>query len=200
MTKSNRSGKAKCLSKKELERFYSNLPEKYNLLATTMYFVAGRVGETTSIRVRNINIKDGLIILEKSSTKCRESRSIPIPTKLVNDLKSWIEYHSLKDDDFVFFSSSRNLKCDTGAKKLANQSVDEVFRKIFDWVGIKGATTHSFRRSRLTHLMESNFNMRQIMDISGHKNLLSLQQYLDSDRSNTHNMYRQLIEEEFSYV
>ena len=165
-----------------------------------MYFVAGRVGETTSIRVRNINIKDQLIILEKSSTKCRESRSIPIPTKLVNDLKSWIEYHSLKDDDFVFFSSSRNIKCEPGAKKLANQSVDEVFRKIFDWVGIKGATTHSFRRSRLTHLMESNFNMRQIMDISGHKNLLSLQQYLDSDRSNTHNMYRQLIEEEFSYV
>ena len=98
------------------------------------------------------------------------------------------------------FSSSRNIKCEPGAKKLANQSVDEVFRKIFDWVGIKGATTHSFRRSRLTHLMESNFNMRQIMDISGHKNLLSLQQYLDSDRSNTHNMYRQLIEEEFSYV
>ena len=174
MTKSNRSGKAKCLSRRQLESFYSNLPEKYNLLATTMYFVAGRVGETTSIRVRNINIKDQLIILEKSSTKCRESRSIPIPTKLVNDLKSWIEYHSLKDDDFVFFSSSRNIKCEPGAKKLANQSVDEVFRKIFDWVGIKGATTHSFRRSRLTHLMESNFNMRQIMDISGHKNLLSL--------------------------
>jgi len=34
------------------------------------------------------------------------------------------------------------------------------------------------------------------MDISGHKNLLSLQQYLDSDKKVTHNKYRKLIEEE----
>ena len=200
MSKSNRSGKAKCLSKSQLEVLLANLPEKYNLLATTMYFLAGRVGETTSIRVRNINIKDGLVMLEKSSTKCKESRQIPIPSKLMSSLKAWIDDNSLQDDDYVFFSSSRNIKYESGAKKLSNQSVDEVFRKIFDWVGIEGASSHSFRRSRLTHLMEKNFNMRQIMDISGHKNLLSLQQYLDSDKALTHKKYRLLIEEEFSYA
>ena len=200
MSKSNRSGKSKCLNKEQLEAFISNLPQKYGLLAETMYFLAARVGEATSIRVRNINSNYQVVTLEKMTTKCKETREIPIGSKLLSDLQGWISDNDLKDDDYIFFSSSRNIKCEPGAKKLANQSVDEVFRKIFDWVGIKGATTHSFRRSRLTHLMESNFNMRQIMDISGHKNLLSLQQYLDSDRSNTHNMYRQLIEEEFSYV
>ena len=44
--------------------------------------------------------------------------------------------------------------------------------------------------------MEKNWNVREIMDISGHKNLLSLQQYLDSDKKLTHKKYRQLIEEE----
>ena len=200
MSKSNRSGKAKCLSKSQLEVLLSNLPEKYNLLATTMYFLAGRVGETTSIRVRNINIKDKLVMLEKSSTKCKESRQIPIPSKLMSDLKRWIDDNNLEEDDYIFFSSSRNLLYGKGKKKLTNQSVDEVFRKIFDWVGIIGASSHSFRRSRLTHLMEKNFNMKQIMDISGHKNLLSLQQYLDSDKALTHKKYRLLIEEEFSYA
>ena len=114
--------------------------------------------------------------------------------------KNWIIKHQLKKDDYIFFSSSRNLLYGKGKKKLTNQSVDEVFRKIFDWVGIIGASSHSFRRSRLTHLMEKNFNMKQIMDISGHKNLLSLQQYLDSDKALTHKKYRLLIEEEFSYA
>ncbi len=196
MSKSNRSGKSALLTKHELDKFLSQLPEKYSLLAETMYFLAGRVGETSSIRVRNINITDRLITLEKSSTKCKETRQIPIPSKLVRELNEWIHNHSLKDDDFIFFTSSRNTKHAKGSKQLSNQSVDEVFRKTFDWIGIKGATSHSFRRSRLTHLMQKNWNVREIMDISGHKNLLSLQQYLDSDKHVTHNKYRLLIEEE----
>tara|TARA_B100000287_G_scaffold32243_1_gene29998 strand:+ start:99 stop:695 length:597 start_codon:yes stop_codon:yes gene_type:complete len=196
MSKSNRSGKAKCLNKSQLESFISNLPQKYGLLAETMYFLAARVGEATSIRVRNINSNYQVVTLEKMTTKCKETREIPIGSKLLSDLQGWISDNDLKDDDYIFFSSSRNIKQVPGSKKLSNQSVDEYFSKTFDWIGIQGASTHSFRRSRLTHLMEKNWNVREIMDISGHKNLLSLQQYLDSDKKVTHNKYRRLIEEE----
>ena len=196
MSKSNRSGKSKCLNKEQLEAFISNLPQKYGLLAETMYFLAARVGEATSIRVRNINSNYQVVTLEKMTTKCKETREIPIGSKLLSDLQGWISDNDLKDDDYIFFSSSRNIKQVPGSKKLSNQSVDEYFSKTFDWIGIQGASTHSFRRSRLTHLMEKNWNVREIMDISGHKNLLSLQQYLDSDKKVTHNKYRKLIEEE----
>ena len=196
MSKSNRSGKAKCLNKNQLESFISNLPQKYGLLAETMYFLAARVGEATSIRVRNINSNYQVVTLEKMTTKCKETREIPIGSKLLKELQGWISDNDLKNDDYIFFSSSRNIKQVPGSKKLSNQSVDEYFSKTFDWIGIQGASTHSFRRSRLTHLMEKNWNVREIMDISGHKNLLSLQQYLDSDKKVTHNKYRKLIEEE----
>ena len=196
MSKSNRSGKSKCLNKEQLEAFLSHLPKKYGLLAETMYFLAARVGEATSIRVRNINSNYQVVTLEKMTTKCKETREIPIGSKLLSDLQGWISDNDLKDDDYIFFSSSRNIKHVPGSKKLSNQSVDEYFSKTFDWIGIQGASTHSFRRSRLTHLMEKNWNVREIMDISGHKNLLSLQQYLDSDKKLTHKKYRQLIEEE----
>ena len=196
MSKSNRSGKSKCLNKEQLEAFISNLPQKYGLLAETMYFLAARVGEATSIRVRNSNSNYQVVTLEKMTTKCKETREIPIGSKLLSDLQGWISDNDLKDDDYIFFSSSRNIKHVPGSKKLSNQSVDEYFSKTFDWIGIQGASTHSFRRSRLTHLMEKNWNVREIMDISGHKNLLSLQQYLDSDKKLTHKKYRQLIEEE----
>ena len=180
----------------QLEAFISNLPQKYGLLAETMYFLAARVGEATSIRVRNINSNYQVVTLEKMTTKCKETREIPIGSKLLSDLQGWISDNDLKDDDYIFFSSSRNIKQVPGSKKLSNQSVDEYFSKTFDWIGIQGASTHSFRRSSLTHLMEKNWNVREIMDISGHKNLLSLQQYLDSDKKVTHNKYRRLIEEE----
>ncbi|QNI46542.1 phage integrase [Synechococcus sp. WH 8101] len=53
------------------------------------------------------------------------------------------------------------------------------------------------RRSRLTHLhIEESWSLREIMNISGHRNLMSLQQYLDSDRRQTFDKYRELFVKE----
>ena len=45
------------------------------------------------------------------------------------------------------------------------------------------------------HLVEK-WSLAEIMDISGHKNLLSLQQYLDTDRKVTFEKYRDLFAKE----
>jgi len=80
---------------------------------------------------------------------------------------------------------------------MTTQAADNTFRQAFDNIGIRGASTHSFRRSRLTNLhVAEKWSLHEIMDISGHKNLLSLQQYLDTDRNNTFEKYRQLFEKE----
>ena len=161
-----------------------------------MYFSAGRVQEITTIKVRNINNNDGLLTLEKSSTKTKETRQVPIPNSVMESLVGWIRSHELNDDDFIFFTDSKNTKYKKGEKSISTQSVDKFFRKQFDWDGIDGASTHSFRRSRLTHLLEKGWNLKEIMDISGHKDLKSLQQYLDSDKRKTFEKYRELFEEE----
>ena len=161
-----------------------------------MYFSAGRVKEITTIRVRNLNFKDGTLTIEKSSTKTKESRMIPIHPRVMNGLESWIKENGLEKDDYVFFTDSKNTKFLKGQKPVSTQSVDQFFRKTFEWIGVVGGSTHSFRRSRLTHLLQRGWNLREIMDISGHKNLVSLQQYLDSDRKITHQKYREMFEEE----
>ena len=80
---------------------------------------------------------------------------------------------------------------------MTTQSVDQFFRKTFDWIGVDGASTHSLRRSRLTYLhIQQHWSLREIMDISGHKSIQSLQQYLDTDRKVTFDKYRQLMESE----
>ena len=194
MCKTNRSGKSALLSKDQLEILVASLPEKYSLLGELLYFSAGRVSEVTNIKVRNLNLTDGLVTFEKSSTKTKETRQVPLPPTVLKNLSSWIESHGLKSDDYIFFTNSRNIKAKAGSKSVTTQSVDSFFRKAFDWNGILGASTHSFRRSRLTHLhIEEKWSLREIMDISGHKNLLSLQQYLDTDKNATFEKYRDLF-------
>ena len=194
MCKTNRSGKSALLSKQQLEILVASLPEKYSLLAELLYFSAGRVSEVTSIKVRNLNLTDGLVTFEKSTTKTKETRQVPLPPTVLKNLASWIESHGLRSDDYIFFTNSRNIKVEAGSKAVTTQSVDSFFRKAFDWNGILGASTHSFRRSRLTHLhIEEKWSLREIMDISGHKNLLSLQQYLDTDKNATFEKYRDLF-------
>ena len=175
----------------------ANLPEKYSLLAETLYFTAGRVSEVTNLKVRNLNLTDGLVTFEKSSTKTKETRQVPLPPSLVHNLQCWIDNNNLSDDHYIFFTDSRNMRVSAGEKSVSTQSVDNFFRKAFDWTGILGASTHSFRRSRLTHLhVNENWSLKEISDISGHKNLQSLQQYLDTDRKVTFEKYRNLFEKE----
>ena len=105
--------------------------------------------------------------------------------------------HDLNCDDYIFFTNSRNMKLKEGEKSVSTRSVDNFFRKAYDWSGIQGASTHSMRRSRLTHLhIDERWSLRQIMDISGHKNIMSLQHYLDSDKEQTFAKYRELFKKE----
>ena len=105
MCKTNRSGKSALLSKQQLEILVASLPEKYSLLAELLYFSAGRVSEVTSIKVRNLNLTDGLVTFEKSTTKTKETRQVPLPTTVLKNLASWIESHGLKTDDYIFFTN-----------------------------------------------------------------------------------------------
>ena len=118
-----------------------------------MYFSAGRVQEITSLKVRNINEKDALLTIEKSSTKTKQTRQVPLAPVLLSNLIDWIEENMLEKDDYIFFTESRNSKLKRGEKAITTRAVDQFFRKAFDWNGIDGASTHSFRRTRLTNYM-----------------------------------------------
>lgn len=199
MAKTNRCGKSAVLTARQLEMVIATLPEKYSLLAETLYYTAGRVSEISSLKVSNINLEEEMVTIEKSSTKTKETRYVPIPKSLTQNLGMWIRHHRLKSTDYIFFTCSRNCSVAAGSKHVSTQAVDNVFRQTFDYIGITGASTHSFRRSRLTNLhVNEKWSLREIMDISGHKNILSLQQYLDTDRKVTFEKYRRLFEKEMA--
>ena len=108
--KSNRSGKSAILTEEQLRQLNEYLPEKYSLLAEVMLWVCGRVNETSTIKVRNINFKEETIILEKSTTKTKDSRIASLHPDTIHKLKNWVIKHKLDKNDYIFFSASNNQK------------------------------------------------------------------------------------------
>ena len=56
---------------------------------------------------------------------------------------------------------------------------DKILRDACKRVGLEGVSTHSFRRTALTMMSSAGITLRVIQEISGHKDLGTLQRYLE---------------------
>ena len=64
------------------------------------------------------------------------------------------------------------------ATHMKRQSYDRVLRRTLEELAIKGASSHSMRRSSLTKLADAGTPLRHIMEVSGHQSLDVLSRYL----------------------
>jgi integrase len=62
---------------------------------------------------------------------------------------------------------------------LSERQAHKLFDNACKKIGLEGAGTHSFRRTTLTQLHNSGFPLRVLQKISGHRDLASLQSYLE---------------------
>ena len=191
--KINRSGKAKVLSQDERDVIKSHLPEKYRLIAEILYWSAGRIGEVLSIRVRNLVPATGMVILERQTTKTKTTREVYLPPELMNALIRRANGLRLKGNDFLFFNQSPTQSTQF-TRPLSSQSFDKELRRVCDWNGLSGISSHSFRRTQLTELYRDGWSLREIQHISGHRSLQSLQEYLDVDKEEVVDKFRQRME------
>ena len=173
--KVNRSGKSKVLSKSERDLIQTALPEKYKLIAETLYWSAGRIREVLNIRVRNLVPDRGMVVLERDTTKTKETREVYLPHELMEKLVLRSTAMGLASSDYLFFNQSPTKSLVSQRKPLSVQSFDKELRRICDWNGLSGISSHSFRRTQLTELYKDGWTLREIQHISGHKSLQSLQ-------------------------
>ena len=88
----------------------------------------------------------------------------------------------LAPSDYLFFNQSPTQNTKGEQRPLPVQSFDKELRRVCDWNGLSGVSSHSFRRTQLTELYREGWSLREIQHISGHKSLQSLQEYLDVDK------------------
>jgi integrase/recombinase XerD len=85
-----------------------------------------------------------------------------------------IEYLSAYNPKEGLLFPGRNSKL-----PLTRAMADLILKAACKRTRIRGASTHSFRRTALTNMSNANVPIRVIQEISGHKSLTALQRYLE---------------------
>jgi integrase/recombinase XerD len=168
--KSRGNGQAKVLNPSEINRLFTELkknPRDACLFAICL-FTGCRISEALHLDVSDV--KDKTIIFRKSITKGKlKTRTISINAPL----RRFLEAYKFPSSGPLF----PGRRC--VAEFLSRNSADRILRNACKAADIEGCSTHSFRRSALTHMHKSGFPLRTIQKISGHGDLGTLQLYLE---------------------
>jgi integrase/recombinase XerD len=162
-------GQGKVLSSSELDKLFSwgfQNPRDRCLFAICLHSGC-RISEALSLRLADI--QDGFITLRKSTTKGKKAtRQVPINGKLQDFL-----------DDYLDSTFLHSWLFPGKYDKLTRAAAHLALEKACARCGIKGASTHSFRRTALTRMHNNGVPLRVIQRISGHSSLEMLQRYLE---------------------
>jgi integrase/recombinase XerD len=174
--KTDRHGKAKILTEAEIKKLFTDglKTDRDRALFGFCLYTACRISEACSLLTTDI-YKDGVVIESKEVLTIRRentkkkmgTRQIDLHPKLKKLLENYVP-----GDKNVFPGR-------WGRGYINPASADEILREACDRIGLVGVSTHSFRRTALTTMSNAGIPLRHIMEISGHSDLATLQEYLD---------------------
>ena len=174
--KLNRQGQSRILDTNELDSLIDCLPTtKHKLIALVCRRTACRISE--SIQLRWENVMPGVLFFPIEITKNKLSpRSIPISKEFQQQLKDWKDYcesigESIGPKDYLFKGRYDN-------SHLSSRAFMKALKGAVEKSELIGTSSHSFRRSGLSSASSKNIPLRHIQEISGHRDLGTLQRYL----------------------
>ena len=157
--KVNRSGKSKVLTQEERDLIQTHLPEKYRLISEVLYWSAGRIREVLNIRVRNLVPDQGMVVLEKETTKTKETREVFVPDQLMRELLLRVRSLGLASSDYLFFNQSPTQTTKGEQRPLSVQSFD---KELLSSLTIRSNIFSSFTNSVTpTNTDQSDFSLTQ---------------------------------------
>jgi integrase/recombinase XerD len=180
LLKVNRHGKAKILSHAEIQTLFNdglnNLRDR--VIFAVCLFTAVQINEAVTLHSQDVydkrgNVRDELTF-RKSNTKGKlATRTIPV----IDELRIYLEKYKPEAGRKWLFPGGVFREEQT--HHINPRSASRVLKKAFDRVEIDGASTHSMRRTALTLMSNAGIPLRTIQEVSGHRNLEQLQQYLE---------------------
>jgi integrase/recombinase XerD len=173
--KIDRHGKAKVLTAQEIQLlFHAGLTTlRDRCLFAICLYTACRINEACTLRRVDAYDKKRQVrpelIIRKGNTKGKlATRCIPIG----EDLRALLaEYSPPVSQQFLFPG-----RWDKG--HMNPMSASRILREAFERIGIEGASTHSLRRTALTTMSNNGIPLRIIQEVSGHRSLEVLEEYL----------------------
>jgi integrase/recombinase XerC len=143
-----------------------------------------RLSELNALNLSDIDLSDQTLIVR--SGKGGKSRLLPIGSKAVNALNTWLAQRlkfTSVDDETALFVSNRGTR-------LGKRSIE--LRLAF-WCKKKGISEHihphMLRHSFASHLLESSQDLRAVQELLGHSNISTTQIYTHLDFQHLADVY-----------
>lgn len=185
MPKYNRCGQAEIFSPADYARLFRQVKNpRHRLLLSLLKYTGERIGAVCRLRVTDVyeNVENRTpapnIFFDKFSRKgspdgSRESHSVPTNENLAAELRQF----SPPAGKWLFPSFRRP------GQPVSPKSADKWFRLALERAGLKpkGYSLHSTRRTLVTTLARSGVPLPVIKKITGHKNMQTLQRYVEVD-------------------
>lgn len=160
------------------DEYWVGLRDKALLLL--MYGCGLRISEALSLRKKDFNHNDYLIVLGKRN----KERKVPLLEQVHNAVKDYIAAcpYAITSDGTLFYSLT--------GKILSRNNFSKQLQKLRHLYNLPDhASAHAFRHSFASHLLQNNGDLRTIQELLGHQNLSSTQIYTSIDTKRLLSVY-----------
>jgi integrase/recombinase XerD len=165
------TGKARELTTAEVERLTATTQPRDRALVWLCLGAGLRVSEACTAKIGHLG-SDGSVVIEKWSTKGKATRRCFISPVAITHIEAYLATRPDAGADEPLFPSRQ------GGHFSANWGVHLV-DQLFTVAGIKGASSHSLRRTHANALNRVGVNVTIIQGQLGHKHLSTTAVYLN---------------------
>ena len=173
---------AKVLSDKELSKLFkvcelTSYPCRNRLIVAFSFFAGLRAIEIANLKVGDVftneNTVNDIIVLSKEQTKGKNNNVVHVGKKLQKEILNFTNKHTnlIKNEENRLFKTQRGV--------FSSQSLQNLFRQLYELANIKNASSHSGRRTFITNLSEKGISTRVIQELARHSSMVTTQRYID---------------------
>ncbi len=172
------------LSQEEIEMMIASIDlsnpqgERNKTILEVLYGCGLRVSELTELKLTNLFLDEGYIIIIGKGNK---QRLVPIGPKVISQIKLY------KDHVRIHLPIKRGhenvLFLNHYGRKLTRAMIFVIVKRTGEMAGItKVISPHTFRHSFATHLVENGADLRAVQDMLGHAFITTTEIYTHIDR------------------
>jgi integrase/recombinase XerD len=153
-----------------------------NRLVVMLSYLAGlRACEIAALKVGDVinELKDGTwevkseAVLKSNQTKGKKAQTVVLSSTLRKEIACYYAHseETIEMTDFLIMSQKKS--------GFSSQTIQNLFRELYEAAAITNASSHSGRRTFITTLSERGVSVRIIQALARHSSLQQTAQYID---------------------
>ena len=172
----------KLMKVRELTRY----AERNRLIVSLSVLSGMRACEIAKLRINNVlsdtNAVLDSIVLDKEQTKGNRRQTVVVSTALKKAIQRYISTNPqlLSQDKGRFL-----LRTQKGS--FSSQTIQNLFRQLYELANIPQASSHSGRRTFITKLSENGVAVAVIQKLARHSSLSTTQRYIEVSNDKLYN-------------